>query len=188
MLLLLLLMVSFNFLMFLPLFPFIFPSCLLLFLSLCCLIFLLRFHLVLFLLLRSLPRSFPFPLSFSCHPSYYSGRLSSFFTSSYVFLLYFLSFPCLLSLLLFRLPVFPLPSCRLFCIVSSGRLFVFFLVYLFCCSTFPFGLVSSPFSGSAFGFSGFFYFLLLLRLLSSLLSLLPFRLLLLLLRRVLPLW
>ena len=79
--------------------------------------------------------------SFSCRPSCCSGHLSSFFSSSCIFLLLF---PCLLSLLLFCLRVFPLP---LLSSVLARRLWpslVFSLVCLFYCSLFPFGVVLSP--------------------------------------------
>ena len=129
------LLVSFTFLLFVPLVPFVFLSRLLLFLFLCLLIFLLHFRLVLFLLLRSLTRSFLFPFSLLLFQS------PLVFLRFLMRLPYFLLFPYLLSLL-FHLPVFPVPSCCLFWIVGFGCLLVFSLVCLFCCYLLP--SVSSP--------------------------------------------
>ena len=149
---LLLLLVSFAFLLFLPLFPFAFPCCVLLFLR-CLLLFLLLFRLVLLLLLWSLTRSLPFTLSLLLllrSPLFFL-RLLMYLPPS------FLLFPCLLSLLLFRLRVFPLPlllsvlalrlqpfSCFLPLFVSSIA-----PSFLSVSSSFP-SLVPPVFSGGSF--------------------------------------
>ena len=130
------------------LFPFVFPCRLLLFLSLCHLLFLLRFRIVLFLLLWSLPRSFPFPLSLLLSPLL-------LLWSPLFFLCLFMHLPSLFPCILMSSVAFSSPpSCLSSALLSSvlhRRLWPYLRLFprcIFCCSIFPFFVISFPFSGS----------------------------------------